>query len=434
MSIEYVIQYNSAVKDALGRFFAVRHMWDVRPYDAVKFSAADKAGCDATLSSDSVKDLAVREFLQILFSALPRNGEYGNIVGFSRAFFTQMGEKGDYASLVDLTNYVFKSLALSNEQLAPLLAERTLRLSHELHFWANQKIHALRSVEPSYRQLPESLDLVLSGPLMRKLPRDLVFIFLTSAYVANLEYWLDLYQRHDARAQRLVVLVIGDDFAEPMEGWLARRGADGAHVLNYSPPMKLGACGNGTNLDFLWYVKVHVVKFLLELGSRVVYSDLDAYWIKNYFVVRDAVVEATGADVIVSVTYDMPRCAVSDQGFTPCAGFFSADPTAGAKAILADWCRMTEIMFDDQIALAEFLFRHAASWQPWHSAFVGATCDVLTDQRVPARIAVLDGAVARRVGLPDPSTIGGSTIWHPRWVMAPDQHKNAIHLVSETQP
>lgn len=434
MSIEYVIQYNLAVKDALARFFEVPHMWDVRPFEAVKFSAADKAGCDATVSSDGLKEMPVREFLQILFSALPRNGEYGNIVGFARMFFTQLGELGDYASLVDLTNYIFKSLALSNEKLEPLLAERTLRLMRELHFWANREIHALRSAEANYRLLPESLDRAFSGASVRELPRDLVFIFLTSAYMANLEYWLDLYQRHDATAERLFVLVIGDDFAEPMEGWLARRGATGAHVLNYNPPMKLGACGNGTNLDFLWYVKIHVVKFFLELGSRVVYSDLDAYWIKNYFSVRDAVIGDTGADVIVSMTYDMPRCAVIDQGFTPCAGFFSADPTAGGKAILADWCKMTEIMFDDQIALAEFLFRHAAAWQPCHSALAAAIVDVLTDQRVPARIAALDGAVARRVGLPDPSTIGSSTIWHPRWVMAPDQHKDAIHLVSEAQP
>jgi hypothetical protein len=127
----------------------------------------------------------------------------------------------------------------------------------------------------------------------------------------------------------------------------------------------------------------------------------------------------------------MPRSVVADQGFTSCAGFFSVDPTPGGKAILASWCRLTEIMFDDQIAFAELLSRHGAAWQPQPSDIIGATTDIMTKSGVAARIVLLDQAAARRVGLPDPSTIGGATIWHPRWVMAPEQHKDAIRLVAE---
>ncbi len=433
VSIAYVIQYNMAVKDALAPFFEARHMWDVRPHQALKFSAATPGAADATLSSRDVKSLDVKEYLQVLFSAVPRDAELGNIVGVSRAFFTHLRERGELESLVHLTNYIFKNLSLSTETLAPLLADRSWRLSRELHYWANQHIYTLRSPHPDYRQLPETLDRALNTPRAAELPRDLVFIFLTSAYLANLEYWLDLYQRHDARADRLCILLIGDDFEEPMEAWLTRRGASGAHILRYNPPMKLGVCGNGTNLDFLWYIKIHVVKFLLERGSRVIYSDLDAYWVKNYFAVRAAVTDEARPDIIVSVTYDMPRSVVADQGFTCCAGFFSVDPTEGGKAILESWCRMTEVMFDDQIAFAELLTRNGAAWQPLRSDYVGATTEVLSTEGVSTRIALLDPAIARRVGLPDPATIGGSTIWHPRWVMAPDQHKYAIRLVAEAQ-
>jgi hypothetical protein len=431
VSVAYVIQYNLAVKEALAPFFEGRHMWDIRPYHALKFSAGETAGADATLSSENAKSLDVKEFLQVLVSAMPRDTEFGNIVGFARSFFAHLRERGDVESLVHMTNYIFKSFSLSSESIAPLLAERAWRLSRELHFWANLQIHALRSADPAYRQLPETLDIALENSCPGELPRDLVFIFLTSAYLANLEYWLDLYQRHDPRADRLCILFIGDDFEEPMETWLARRGAGGAYILKYDPPMKLGVCGNGMNLDFLWYIKIHVVKFLLARGSRVIYSDLDAYWIKNYFAVRASVTEEARPDIVISMTYDMPRSVVADQGFTFCAGFFSVDPTEGGKALLTSWCQMTEVMFDDQIALAELLTRHGATWQPRRSDYIGATADIMTEQGVQARIVLLDPEVARRVGLPDPASIGDSTIWHPRWVMAPEQHKDAIRLVTE---
>jgi len=81
--------------------------------------------------------------------------------------------------------------------------------------------------------------------------------------------------------------------------------------------------------------------------------------------------------------------------------------------------------------LAELLTRHGATWQPRRSDYIGATADIMTEQGVQARIVLLDPEVARRVGLPDPASIGDSTIWHPRWVMAPEQHKDAIRLVTE---
>jgi hypothetical protein len=203
-------------------------------------------------------------------------------------------------------------------------------------------------------------------------------------------------------------------------------------VLQFDPPTKLGVCGNGNDLNFLWYVKVHVVNALVQRGVRVVYSDLDAYWIKDYFALREWVNAETSPDVIVSVTYDMPRCAVVEQSFTPCAGFFSVEPTRGGKAFMAAWRRLTEVMFDDQIGLAELLFRNGVSWQPVRSHLVGADTTIMTEQGAPAHIVALDDQIARRVGLPDPDSIGDATIWHPRWVMAPDQHKGVIQRVAET--
>jgi len=430
MTIEYTIRYNLSIKADLAPFFDLPHMWNVQPLEAIRFSAASSCQCDVGMKSSDAQTITVRDFLEILVSALPRFADYGNMVGFARVFFTVLEDRGDYSSLVDITNYIFKHLALTPSPFEPLLAERTFRIAHDLHYWANISLHAIRRKDPAYHLLPDALDAMMAGLPASELPEDVVFIFLTSQYLENLQYWLDLYKLHDAQASRLLVLAIGDGFAEPVHQWLQARGADRARVLEFKPPTKLGVCGNGTDLNFLWYLKIHVASALLQRGGRVIYSDLDAYWIKNYFLTRDAVNADVSADIIVSLTYDMPRCAVLGHGFTPCAGFFSAEPTDGGKALLAEWRRMTAIMFDDQIGLAEIIHRHGTSWMQHTSALIGATAGVATDAGVPVKLAALSPLVARRVGLPDPKTIEDATIWHPRWVMAPDQHREAIQHVT----
>jgi len=429
MGIDYVIQYNAEIKAELASVFGVPHMWDVRPLEAVRHSYNNPNGCNAHLSSNDAGSLDVREFLQILFSALPRFAEYGNIVGFARAFLGAVAARGEMSVLVDITNYIFKSLALSPNDLPALLMDRTFRLCHELHYWANRHLYELRARDPNERRIPEGLDAALA-----ELPADgagdVVFVFLTANYLENLTYWLDLYRRHDPRGERLLVLAVGGGFAELLTDWLRARGAVASRVLHFDPGIPIESCGNGTGLNFIWYLKVHVAAALVQRGLRVVYSDLDAYWIKDYFAARERVNRAQGADIIVSLTHDMPRCSVYEQGFTPCAGFFSAEPTAGGKALMAEWREMTEVMFDDQIALAEILFRHGVSWQDTANEEVAAQAAFRAADGTAVRVAALDIGVARRAGLPDPATIGGATIWHPRWVMAPEQHQQAIELIA----
>jgi len=406
-------------------------LWDVKPLDAISFSASKAVGCDAQFSSNDVGSLSVRDFLKVVISALPRCGDFGRIVGFARTFFRHVADRGEVGNLIDMTNYIFKSVALSQSEFEPLLAERALRLCRELHYWANINLHGLRSKSSGYRDLPEALDAALWRLSFTNAPGDVAFVFLTAKYLENFGSWLDLYQRYDRNGAKLLVLAIGDGFEAPIGEWLAARGADAARVVEFQPPKQLGVCGNGNYLNFLWYVKVHAVDALVQRGVRVVYSDLDAYWIKDYWALRDWVNAESSADAILSVTYDMPRCAVVEQSFTPCAGFFSAEPTRGGKAFMAAWRHLTEVMFDDQIGLAELLFRSGASWSPVRSHLVGADMTVTTAPGTPAKIVALDAKIARRVGLPDPATIGDSTIWHPRWVMAPDQHKEVIQRLAQ---
>jgi hypothetical protein len=143
---------------------------------------------------------------------------------------------------------------------------------------------------------------------------------------------------------------------------------------------------------------------------------------KSYFELRDRLNQETKADMVLSPTYDMPRSAVLYWAFTPCAGFFSIEPSPGGKALAQEWLRMTKIMFDDQIAIAELVYRKGGAWDLSAVEGVDVRQSITTLQGGVAEVIVLSPTAARRVGAPDPSTIGGATIWHPRWVIDPEQH------------
>lgn len=434
--VAYSIPFHRKLSTDLRAYFDFDHLWNADPHGALKHSADFRAECDSRLSSAEVDDLSLTVYLQILFSGFPRSAEYGHILGFSSAYFRRLRERDDTNALIELTNYIFKSLALNYEGPDPLLKDRTLRLFVELHYQANVELHASRHSAAGYRDLPIALNRAFDGAL-DNLPETVVLTLLTSNYLDSLALWLDIYLPWDPRGGKLLILAIGSEFAAALRGWLEGRGVHDARIVPFDPPRKLDVCGNGFSLDFLWYIKVHAVDALVQRDAHVIYSDLDAYWIRNYFEVRKTIQKAAITDVVLSMTSDMPKGAVMLWTFTPCAGFFEVMPSAGSKAFTSRWRTMTEIMFDDQIALAEIFLRDNLQWiDEFESTLTASTIWVASDN-LPARIGVIGMETALRVGPPDLSTIGGVTIWHPRWIVAPEAHADAIAHISaarETMP
>ncbi len=284
-----------------------------------------------------------------------------------------------------------------------------------------------------YYRVPITLDAALSDFAIDQTNHPVVFTFLTENYLDNLAFWLDMYKRHDSRGEHLIVMVVGNSASSRVFDLCCQKDADMTRVFEWNPPCKMTAAGNGMDLAFLWYVKVHVVSNFIRRGLRVVYSDLDAYWIKNFFDLWHDIRNSTNVDLIISPTFDMPSTAILNWTFAPCAGFFSVEPTAKAMELLGEWRRMTEVMYDDQIGLAELLFRKGIEWHLTEGSSVLLTGDAVMSSGRTASLAVLNPAVAKRVGNADPESIGDATIWHPRWIMNPAQHVAAISLLRNSQ-
>jgi hypothetical protein len=424
--MHYVIRYNGPLAGLLESHFADKSLHEVHPREALQSSQSQSGVPDTSMGGADVAALSVQQFLQILFSAVPHSLEFGGIIGWSRLFLGELGRRGDVNALIAVSNYIFKSLCLNVSGLPVLLADRTLRVFQELHYWANIEIHNIRTKDLEYYRVPITLDAALETLELDSAGDTVAFTFFNERYLENFVIWLDLYRRNDPHGKHLMVLAIGQSFATKVSAICRQKGANSVNVVEWDPPFPLSVSGNGSDLSFLWYIKVHVASNLVGRGLRVVYSDLDAYWMKDFFSTWEGIRATTPADLLLSPTHDMPPTAVVRWSFAPCAGFFCVEPTHGAKEFLRDWRRMTEIMYDDQIALSELLFRCSVVWNMIDTSNICLTGNTMSASGQPTSFAVLRPATAKRVGVADPRTIGGATIWHPRWVMNPDQHKEVV--------
>lgn len=427
--MRYVIRYNGQLAGLMEPHFAAKSLHEVLPQEALCYSQLQNGVPDRSMNGADVTSLSVQQFLQILFSAIPHSLEFGQIVGWSRLFLGQLGRRGDVNALIAVSNYIFKSLCLNVSGLPVLLADRTLRIFQDLHYWANIEIHAIRTKDVEYYRVPITLDAALQTLDICSIGGTVAFTFFNERYLGNFVIWLDLYRRSDPHGKHLVVLAIGQSFAAKVLTVCREKGANSVNVVEWDPPFPLSVSGNGSNLSFLWYIKIHVMAILVGRGLRVVYSDLDAYWMKNFFSTWKGIQAASPADLLLSATHDMPPTAVVRWTFAPCAGFFCVEPTPGAKQFLNDWRRMTEIMYDDQIALSELLFRCSVGWNTTDTLYVCLTGKIMNTSGQLTSFAVLHPATAKRVGEADPGTIGDATIWHPRWVMNPDQHRDVVQTL-----
>jgi Nucleotide-diphospho-sugar transferase len=360
--------------------------------------------------------------------------DFGGIVGLSKLFLQEVARRGDVQSLVGLSNYIFKCLCLDVHGLPVLVSERTLRACQELHYWANMEIHDIRTRDLQYYRIPITLDGALAGLTIDRTDHAVVFTFLTENYLENLAIWLDMYQRSDPPGEHLIIMAIGKSVSAKILDVCRQKGMNLTKVFEWNPPCEISVAGNGMDLAFLWYVKMHVVANLVGRGLRVAYSDLDAYWIKDFFSLWQDIHASTNADLVISPTFDMPSTAILHWTFAPCAGFFSVEPTQRAKEFLGEWRRMTEVMYDDQIGLSELLFRGGIVWRVVECPGVSLIGDAMMKSGRIATLAIHDPEIVKRVGVADPESIGNATIWHPRWVMNPAQHIEAIGFLKSGSP
>ncbi|WP_234732423.1 discoidin domain-containing protein [Acidocella facilis] len=427
------IIYNSSIREELTTLLNFEYLWDAKPHEAVAFSYNFNAPLNAIFDLRNVTELSKVEYLKLLISAMPNTAQKQKIIDFSKHFFAELKQRREVADLVQLTNYVFKSLSLGFNSNDQTIVSSVLEIMHELHYYANLQIHEIQSQKEEYYEFPTRLDEALKNLSRSEEEENIVFTFLTANYEQNFRLWHKLYKSHNRGNNKLFVLKIGIGFSSEFEDYLSKESLKDTIVFHFLTDTKIGVCGDGISLSFLWYLKIHVSAWLVEKGWRVTYSDLDAYWIKNYFDLFDQLRKTFDADIILSSTGDMPKSVVDKWGFTPCAGFFSVEPTTGGRAFMTEWRQMTEIMFDDQIALAQVLLQNGAEWKTVPTGSdIKAKAQVFPSS-IEANIIVMSDDVARRVGTADPKTIGGTTIWHPRWAVAPEAHDAFVQSFTVSQ-
>src|SRR6266851_981451 len=334
----------------------------------------------------------------------------------------------DTHSLVQLTNSVFKSLTLS----PPLLKDvkdnfgyQCVEINFHLHVLANIAIHSIRRCDADYYEFSRQIDQFSAQLHIDGLPKCICFVFLTENYLENFELWIDVFNASTGGQQHLVIVGIGQRVHDRIIAKLNAIEFANVTIFDFTPRQKLTASGNGEDLYYLWYLKIKLIRYFVSREHDVIYSDLDSFWVKNFIHIWEQA-SLSDVDIAFMPSSDMPLYAVQKWGVIPCCGFFACRASGRLERFLGRWERWVEVMFDDQIGLAEMLLDAGVEWEQrndspdwrsvvWNSrAFHGDNI----------RLSLLNPSIAKRVGEPNLLTAEGVTIWHPRWNTFQQEHRN----------
>lgn len=372
----------------------------------------------------------------VLLSTLIIGNDATTAVSFASPHLRKMAEHGDASGLADLTNYIFKPLAIHQVMTDDLgLRDRVVAAFHRLHRIANDALFRVASPSRHYGAVRAELTAALDRA---DVPSDSAvhFTFLTEEYIDNFRTWIRAYAKSGALGH-LVVLVIGPGFEADVAREIAAAQVATVSLVRWQPQSKPTVCGNGLNLNFLWFVKVFMVNHLVSRGNNVVYSDLDSYWLKDFPLLQQSM-EESGVGCVFMQTGDLPIYGVQKWGFTPCAGFFGIRGGGSVATFVGNWLRMTEVMFDDQIGLFELLDEESGEWQPSGQAILDHLYVDRSGGYLDGKVAVLRKDVALRSAAVDPaaavrelSGLAGCAVWHPRWAVAGDMHADVLRILQE---
>ncbi len=121
------------------------------------------------------------------------------------------------------------------------------------------------------------------------------------------------------------------------------------------------ACGNGINLNYLWYLRIKIVRYLVSSGHDLICSDLDSFWLRDFVRIWENSA-LSNTDIAFMPCWYMPAYAVEQWGRHPAPASSRARASERLSGFLLRWEQWVEVMFDDQIGLAQMLLDGDTEW------------------------------------------------------------------------
>lgn len=362
---------------------------------------------------------SLTDFSALFVGALRIDPAAPCLLRFARDVMAGWHQRRQLDELVSMTNYLLKSISLTPPQLGSAWADEAVRTCHGLHVEANRLIYDLVETDPKHGCVRLELEEVVAAIRSKLAGKKVLFLFVTSEYLRNFELWAQVWAQHETGAE-LAVLGIGAETCVQIRRTIETHNLRRASVFKYTPSLPLSVCGNGSNLRFLWFLKIYITAALVSSQCTVVYSDLDSFWMHDFLNLCEKVSSDIQADLLLMNATDMPRFGVLAWGFVPCAGLFFVRPTLAGLAFMLEWLHYTEVMFDDQIGLTQLLYDAQVKW----GRATPSELELIAEVKLPgdgkAIIGVFSPAVAKRDGSGDVRGAVGTCVWHPRWIVNPE--------------
>jgi hypothetical protein len=159
------VVFSSCIRDELLNLIRSRALHSLRVGEALVVAAARGYKSDSTVSSADTLPLEL--FCPTYLSAQLCAASTDEIAAFAETFIDRLYAAGDVAHLIELTNYIFKPLAIHPIGIPDQHQRKVIvATNHLLHGVANRRIHALRSTAPDYGAIRGELDVVLASFLI----------------------------------------------------------------------------------------------------------------------------------------------------------------------------------------------------------------------------------------------------------------------------
>lgn len=246
--------------------------------------------------------------------------------------------------------------------------------------------------------------------------KSLIVVQTSSQYFSSFEVWYELFAKLNLDYRLLIVALDGQAVTLITEKypWL------GARIFLVPVfPTTNHIYGNSNNVIFYWYIKLLIIRRIVEAGFSIIQSDVDAFWKKDIASIFDYEFDNFDVDIVAQQEIGLPRAIAKLWGFCLCAGFWGLKSSEKAIALLAELEKYTLAMWDDQVGLNKLLLDGGANWSGNELGRRYCEIDIENfDQKVKV-VALPEDVASRTIWLlPEPNiaVVHGQYYKHEEWV------------------
>lgn len=196
-----------------------------------------------------------------------------------------------------------------------------------------------------------------------KKDNTIIVSFLSYNYFPVFERWYEHFKKHNLN--NLFIFSLDPETKEKLTSIGVK--TDLIEDFHFKEDSGHSAMGLLERKRPLWKVRVKLFKEIINNGTNLIATDLDAFWLKNPISLIDFSFDMVFSSVLNTGQVRNTHQKCNKETFTLCCGFMFVKASNPSVKILDTWEKYCENkenakFFDDQIAFNIMLNEHSRTW------------------------------------------------------------------------